>query len=56
MAIIVICECEAIYEQREIKITDWIEDTADCQICGHELNAWRGNKMLLFDLLKNPTE
>jgi len=55
MTIIVRCECEAVYEQTEIRITEWVEDTADCRICGHELNSWHGNKVLSFDLIKNPT-
>jgi hypothetical protein len=56
MAVIIRCGCEAVYEQTEIEITDWIEDTVDCQVCGHELNAWCGNKVLSFTLKKNPTE
>ena len=56
MAIIVICECEAVYEQIEIKTTDWVEDSVDCQVCGHELNSWHGNKVLSFSLIRNPTE
>jgi hypothetical protein len=56
MAVIVRCECEAVYEQTEIEITDWVEDTVDCQVCGHELNSWRGTKVLSFTLKKNPTE
>ena len=56
MTAIVICECEAVYEQTEIEITHWVEDTVDCQVCGHELNSWRGNKVLSFTLKKNPTE
>ena len=56
MAVIIRCGCEAVYEQTEIEITDWVEDTVDCQVCGHELNSWRGSKMLSFTLKKNPTE
>ena len=56
VAVIIRCGCEAVYEQTEIEITDWVEDTVDCQVCGHELNAWRGNKVLSFTLKKNPTE
>jgi hypothetical protein len=56
MAMIVICECEAVYEQTEMTTSDWIEDAVDCQICGHVLNSWRGNKVLSFKLIRNPTE
>ena len=50
------CRCEAVYEQTETRTGYWVEDTADCKVCGHELGAWRGNKALLFTLMKNPTE
>jgi hypothetical protein len=56
MAIIIKCECEAVYEQIEIDVANWVEDNADCQVCGHALKSWRGNKVLSFDLIKNPTE
>ena len=56
MAIIIRCECEAVYEQIEIETTDWVEDSADCEVCGHALNAWGGHKMLAFNLIRNPTE
>jgi hypothetical protein len=56
MAIIIRCECEAVYEQTEIEIANWVEDSTDCQICGHALRSWRGNKVLSFELIRNPTE
>jgi hypothetical protein len=56
MAIIIRCECEAVYEQIEIEVTGWVEDSANCQVCGHVLDSWRGNKVVSFDLVKNPTE
>ena len=56
MKTIVRCECEAVYEQTQAETGYWVEDTADCKVCGHELGAWHGNKVLLFDLVKNPTE
>ena len=56
MAIMIKCECEAVYEQTEIETTDWIERSADCQVCGHPLKSWRGQKLLCFDLIENPTE
>ena len=55
MAIIVVCECEAAYEQIEIVIEDRVENSVDCRVCGHELKSWNGNKVLSFDLIKNPT-
>ena len=56
MKTIVRCEREAVYEQTQAETGYWVEDTADCKVCGHELGAWHGNKALLFDLVKNPTE
>ena len=56
MATIIRCECEAVYEQIEIETTDWVEDSADCEVCGHALNSWGGHKMLSFNLIRNPTE
>jgi hypothetical protein len=53
---IIRCGCEAVYEQTETETAYWVEDTAECQICGHELNTWRGHKVLSFNLVKNPTE
>jgi hypothetical protein len=55
MTTIVRCECEAVYEQTEIKITQWVEDYARCKVCGHELRSWQGHKVLSFNLIKNPT-
>jgi hypothetical protein len=54
MKTIVRCECEAVYEQVQTETGYWVEDTVDCRVC--ELNAWRGNKVLSYDLIKNPTE
>jgi hypothetical protein len=56
MKTIVRCECEAVYEQVQTETGYWVEDTVDCRVFGHELNAWRGNKVLSYDLIKNPTE
>jgi len=56
MKTIVRCECEAVYEQTQTETGYWVEDTADCKICGHEFSTRRGNKVLLFDLITNPTE
>jgi hypothetical protein len=56
MKTIVRCEREAVCEQTQAETGHWVEDTADCEVCGHELGAWHGNKALLFDLVKNPTE
>ena len=50
------CGCEAAYEQTQAETGYGGEDTADCKICGRELGAWRGHKVLLLDLVKNPTE
>ena len=49
------CECEAVYEQTQTETEYWVEDSVDCKICGYPLNAWRGHKVLSFDLVKNPT-
>jgi len=56
MTALIRCECGAVYEQIEIEVTDWVEDSADCRVCGHILHSWRGHKVLAFDLIKNPTE
>ena len=56
MAVIIRCECEAVYEQTEIEIANWVEDSTDCQICGHALRSWRGHKVFSFELIRNPTE
>ena len=48
------CECEAVCEQTGTGY--WVEESVDCRVCGHELDAWRGSKVLSFDLIKNPTE
>ena len=50
------CECEAVYQQTEITVAQWMEHRVDCEVCGHELKSWRGNTFLSFKLLKNPTE
>lgn len=55
MAIIIRCGCEAVYEQIEIRVTEWVEDSADCRVCGYVLHSWRGHNMLSFNLIKNPT-
>jgi hypothetical protein len=56
MAIIIRCGCEAVYQQIDIEVTEWVEDSADCQVCGHVLHSWRGHRMLSFNLIRNPTE
>jgi hypothetical protein len=56
MTTFVRCECEALYEQTEIKTAHWVEDSADCKVCGHQLRTWCGNKVLSFKLIQNPTE
>jgi hypothetical protein len=56
MTIIIRCGCEAVYEQIEIVVTEWVEDSADCQVCGHVLHSWRGHQVFCFNLIRNPTE
>jgi hypothetical protein len=53
---IIKCECEAVYEQIEFPVTNWVEDTVDCKICGHELKSWRGNVFVSLELIRDPTE
>ena len=53
---IIRCECEAVYEQIEIEIADWVEDSADCRVGGHALRSWRGHEVLSFRLITNPTK
>ena len=55
MTTFVRCGCGALYEQTEIKTADWVEDSADCKVCGYRLRAWSGNKVLSFALIENPT-
>jgi hypothetical protein len=50
------CECEAVCEQTQTQTGYWVEESVDCRVCGHELDPWRGSKVLSFDLIKNPTE
>jgi hypothetical protein len=56
MKTIVRCEGDAVHEQTLTETGYWVEDAIDCRVCGHELDAWRGNKVLTYDLTKNPTE
>jgi hypothetical protein len=51
---IVKCECEAVYEHIEIAVANWIEDTVDCKICGHELKSWRGKPGFTHDVFECP--
>lgn len=53
---IIVCDCEAIYERTETTISSWLKKTAECEICGHGLESWSGFKLLSFKLLQNPTE
>jgi hypothetical protein len=55
MTIFIRCGCEALYEQIEIKTAQLVEDSADCRVCGYRLKTWRGNKVLLFELVEDPT-
>jgi hypothetical protein len=50
------CACEAVCEQTQTATGYRVEDILDSRICGHELSARRGNKMLSFDLIRNPSE
>jgi len=56
MKAIVQCACEAVCEQTQTATGYRVEDTLDSMICGHGLSARRGNKMLSFDLIRNPSE
>jgi hypothetical protein len=56
MKTIVRRECEAVYESTQAGTGYRTEDTADCKVCGHELGAWHGHKLLSFDRVKNPAE
>ena len=38
MAIIVVCECDAAYEQIEIAIEDRVEDSVDCRAAAMNSN------------------
>jgi hypothetical protein len=56
MTMIVRCECDAVYARVDVKTGHWVEDSADCEIRGNELDSWRGHTVRSFELMKNPTE
>jgi len=50
----VMCECGAVYERTETKLTVRDNDSFDCRICGKELESWNGSRIPSFRLIKQP--
>jgi hypothetical protein len=50
----VTCQCGAIYERTEEKVSFRDSDRFACRICGHELESWSGFRIPIFKLVKRP--
>jgi hypothetical protein len=48
------CACGAVYERTEVKFTVRDNDSANCQVCGEELESWNGSRVPQFRLIKRP--
>ena len=46
--------CGAVYQRTEIKFTVRHNDSANCQVCGKELESWNGSRVPRFWLIKRP--
>lgn len=52
------CRCGAIYERTEVKFMARDKDTANCQVCGDELESWNSSRVPQFrlSLISRPEE
>lgn len=49
------CECGALYERTEEKLTYRDIDTFECRFCGSTLERWSGSRIPVFRLVKEPS-
>jgi predicted Zn finger-like uncharacterized protein len=49
-------ECGAVYEVTYTKLPVRDNDSADCQVCGHQFRPWNTTKMPSFRLVSRPGE
>jgi hypothetical protein len=50
----VTCDCGAIYERTEEKLTFRDKDTYECLYCGVTLESWSGSCIPIFRPIKAP--
>lgn len=50
----VTCECGAVYEREEHKLTFRDRDRHDCDFCGRVIESWSGSILPTFRLIKRP--
>jgi hypothetical protein len=50
----VTCECGAVYERTEEKLTFRDSDSFSCRCCGATLETWSGSRIPVFRLIKEP--
>jgi hypothetical protein len=50
----VTCECGAIYERTEEKLTFRDSDSFACRCCGATVETWNGSRIPVFRLIKEP--
>ena len=51
---IVTCNCGAIYERTEEKLTFRDKDLFQCLCCGNTIESWSGSRIPRFLLTKEP--
>jgi predicted SprT family Zn-dependent metalloprotease len=52
----VTCECGAVYERTEEKVTFRDSDSFQCRHCGKTLDEWSSSRIPVFRLIKEPGE
>jgi hypothetical protein len=51
---IIKCQCGAVYEREEHKLTVRDRDSFNCNLCGHEIESWSSSRFPTFRLIKRP--
>jgi hypothetical protein len=50
------CQCGAVYERTEKKLTHIDSNSFDCRCCGITLETWNGPRVPIFTLIREPEE
>ncbi len=51
---VITCNCGAVYERTEEKLTFRDIDSFECRYCGKTLETWSGSRIPVFRLVKEP--
>jgi transcription elongation factor Elf1 len=49
-------KCGAVYEKKITQLPLRDKDSANCSVCGHEMDSWNSTEMPSYKLIERPAD